>query len=43
MDEEGFDEEEKKEFLLGKIGLNTMERKKARKTHKGRGMMNLES
>jgi len=40
MDEEGFDEEEKKEFFFGKIRLNTMgrkqERKQARKTHKGR-------
>ncbi len=43
MDEEGFDEEEKKGIFCWKIGLNTMARKKERKTQKGRDMMNLES
>jgi hypothetical protein len=50
MDEEGFDEEEKKGIFFGenRIKYNgKKERKKAskqaRKTHKGRGMMNLES
>ncbi len=31
MDEEGFDEEEKKGIFFGKIGLNTMGRKKESK------------
>jgi predicted secreted hydrolase len=46
MDEEGFDEEEKKGifFWENRIKYNgKKERKQARKTHKGRGMMNLES